>query len=467
MTRVRLTPTPPTMAAARPGQAFRGPAGRVHQVRHQRRARLPERPQPRDGAVVVGLPLCCPSFHCPSRVSTSTRIPTMAESIATSRFCPSSRSQGGFGRRSSKWAESGRHGRAAPPAAIRRARPPHGPRRSSRSGPGSRSRTSPARRRRRAGAGEEHLRLARIARGSGWRGRRAARSGLPPGGRTKTARAPRWAAPRLATSVPKPRAARKRRWRRVSAQRRGGRTWRTPRRKNPERRAFSLDSRSGGGSGGADRSGAPQAPAEDRRGVAGRGRRSSASRLHRGKRGGSRATLAPASAEAVQVAAVAAQPGLGLLGARAEFVHELPKLAGVVELAQVCHLMGGEVVEDSGGARIRRQEKLSAPPRRAGPPTARGSRTVIRFTATPSLLACPDHSEHCIEHRCPKWKLYRNSYRWRCSELYECTKPCPSGNDSNTTGYTNTFNIRQPCLCRHECDFNFKRCSQWRNLHLV
>ena len=62
-----------------------------------------------------------------------------------------------------------------------------------------------------------------------------------------------------------------------------------------------------------------------------------------------------------------------------------------------------------------------------------------------------------VEHRGAKWKLYRNSHRWRCSELYECTKPCPSSNDSNTTGYTNTFNIRQPCLRRHERYVDFKR----------
>ncbi len=80
-----------------------------------------------------------------------------------------------------------------------------------------------------------------------------------------------------------------------------------------------------------------------------------------------------------------------------------------------------------------------------------------------TLTAPSCSAQHC----CPKWKLYRNSHRWRCSELYECTKPCPSSNDSNTTGYTNTFDIRQPCLRRHECHVDFKCCSQWRNLHLV
>ena len=75
--------------------------------------------------------------------------------------------------------------------------------------------------------------------------------------------------------------------------------------------------------------------------------------------------------------------------------------------------------------------------------------------------------EHSAQHCCSKWKLHCNGYRWRCSELYECTKSCTSSNDSNPSGYTNTFNIRQPCLRRHECYVDFKRCSQWRNLHLV
>ena len=54
-----------------------------------------------------------------------------------------------------------------------------------------------------------------------------------------------------------------------------------------------------------------------------------------------------------------------------------------------------------------------------------------------------------------------------CSELYECAKPCPSGNDPSTTGYTNPYYLRQPCLCRHECDFNIQCCSQWRHIYLV
>ena len=48
-----------------------------------------------------------------------------------------------------------------------------------------------------------------------------------------------------------------------------------------------------------------------------------------------------------------------------------------------------------------------------------------------------------IQHRCPKWKLHRNSHRWQCTKLYECTKSCSSSNDSNPSGYTNAFNIRQ------------------------
>src|SRR6478735_267826 len=54
------------------------------------------------------------------------------------------------------------------------------------------------------------------------------------------------------------------------------------------------------------------------------------------------------SPDPVQGAAIGLEPGLGLVRAGAQLVGELPEPVGMVQLAQVRNLMGGEVVEHEG-----------------------------------------------------------------------------------------------------------------------